>query len=131
MMNGGAISWSSKKQAVVAQSSAEAEYLALAHAAKELLWFKQFFISICLTLPAHVPLYCDNMSTINLSKNASQHAKTKHIDVRYHFLCHHVLHGDFTLPYCPTSIMAADIFTKALAHPKTFLFAMLMGLSKA
>ena len=62
----------------------------------------------------HIPIKCDNTSAINLSKNPIQHYRTKHIDIRHHFLCDHVQNGDISLEFINTNNQLADIFTKPL-----------------
>ena len=62
----------------------------------------------------HITIKCDNTSTINLSKNLIQHSRTKHIDIRHHFLRDHTLNGDITLMFIDTNHQLADIFTKPL-----------------
>ena len=60
----------------------------------------------------HIPIKCDNISAINLSKNPIQHSRTKHIDIRHHFLRDHVQNGDISLEFIDTNNQFADIFTK-------------------
>ena len=62
----------------------------------------------------NVPLYCDNESAIKIAHNPVQHSKTKHIQIRHHFLCDHVLKGDISINYASTKDQLADIFTKPL-----------------
>ena len=62
----------------------------------------------------HIPIKCDNTSAINLSKNPIQYSKTKHIDIRHHFLCDHVQNGDISLEFVDTNNQLVDIFTKPL-----------------
>ncbi|KAG2736889.1 hypothetical protein G9P44_000979 [Scheffersomyces stipitis] len=83
---GGLISWKSKKQAIVATSTTEAEYIALAEAVKEVLWLRTLFgeLQIPLTLP--IGIHEDNVSCIKLSEHPTVHSRTKHIDIRYHFI---------------------------------------------
>ena len=66
----------------------------------------------------HIPIKCDNTSTINLSKNPIQHSRTKHIDIRYHFLRDHVQNGDISLEFIDTNNQLADIFTKPLSEER-------------
>lgn len=92
LLNGGAVSWASRKQSVVALSSMEAEYIALTQAVKEVLWLRTLFIE--LGAPRHAKeisaIYCDNQGAIALSKNPGFHGRSKHIDIRYRFIRHHV-----------------------------------------
>ena len=68
-----------------------------------------------------IPIYCDNTSTISLAKNPVQHTKTKHIDVRHHFIIDHVQKKDVKVLFIPTHLQLADIFTKSLAKDQ-FLY---------
>ena len=79
------ISWNSKKQASVALSSCEAEYMALAHAAKEGLWLRALLKYLGLSQQT-TPIYCDNTAAITVSKDPANHARVKHINMRYHFI---------------------------------------------
>jgi len=131
-MGQGAVTWSSKKQHIIALSSTEAEYIAQTHAAKEALWIRTFigeFRDGFESLP--IPINCDNQGAIALAKDNKFHARTKHIDLRYHFIREAVEDAKIELNYIPTNDNAADIFTKALAKGKFRLFAGLLGLREA
>ena len=86
MMDGGAVSWSLKKQELVTLSMAESEYITAKYAAKEALWARQFVSEVFLPIMKSLTLYCDSQSTITLTKEGWYHAHTKHIDTRYHFI---------------------------------------------
>ena len=116
MLAGAAISWRSSKQTCVAISTAEAEYIALSATVQEALWLQQLTsdlfgpkIQECTTILE------DNQSTIALAKNQSTHGRTKHIDIKYHFIRDHVEARRVRLLYCPTENMLADMFTKGLS----------------
>jgi hypothetical protein len=83
--SGGAVSWQSRLQKCVALSTIEAEYIAITEAAKELLWMKKFLQELGLQQESYL-LYCDSQSAIYLSKNSTFHSRSKHIDVRYHWI---------------------------------------------
>jgi len=87
------ISWHSKKQACVALSTAEAEYIAAGSWCAQSLWIKQQLSDFGLNL-SKIPLLCVNTSTINLTKNRVQHSRTKHIEIRHHFIRDYVSNGD-------------------------------------
>ena len=87
------ISWHSKKQACVAISTAEAEYIAAGSCCAQILWLKQQLADFGLQI-GKVPLMCDNTSAINLTKNQIQHSRTKHIEIRHHFIRDHVQNGN-------------------------------------
>ena len=108
------VSWFSKKQNSVALSTAEAKYISAASCCAQVLWMKQTLLDLGLSYD-HVPIMCDNTSAINLSKNPVLHSRTKHIEIRHHFLRDHVQKGDITLEFISTNHQIADILTKPLA----------------
>ena len=124
-MAGGAISWWSGKQPVVATSTTHAEYIGQDYAARELIWILRFldeigfpakditkiYSHLNLTMPL---LYGDNQGALALAKNPVHHRLTKHIDVRYHFIREQLAKKVFNLLYCPTKKNVADIMTKPL-----------------
>ena len=128
LINRGAIFWSSKKQSLVTLSTAESEYVATTYAAKEALWLLQIIGEIYQPLEKPITLYSDLQSAITLTKDGSYHAQTKHIDIRYHFICFEVQKKSINLIYCPTDNMTADILTKALPNSKAKHFAKALGL---
>jgi hypothetical protein len=107
------IAWSSRKQSSVAQSTVESEYIAAASCCSQILWLLSTLKDYGLTFEK-VPLFCDNTSAINNSKNPVQHSCTKHIDIRFLFLRDHVEKGDVELQFLDTKLQLADIFTKSL-----------------
>ena len=107
------VSWHSKKPNSVALSTAEAEYIAAGLGCAQVLWMKQTLSDFGLTY-SHVPIKCDNTSTISISKNPMQHSRTKHIEIRHHFLRDHAQKEDITLDFVRTEDQLADIFTKPL-----------------
>lgn len=114
-IGGGAISWSSKKQLIIALLSCESEYTGQTQAAHENIWLHSLISEISPKPIAHLtPLNLDNQGVITLSKSGSYHTHTKHIDIRYHFIRKAAATGQLILKYCPTEDMVADIFTKAL-----------------
>jgi hypothetical protein len=105
------VSWASKKQNSVALSTAEAEYIAAGHCCAQLLWIRQTLRDYGYKL-SKVPLLCDNESAIRMADNLVAHSRTKHIDIRYHFLRDHQQRGDIEIAYVSTKEQLADIFTK-------------------
>ncbi|KAJ8517721.1 hypothetical protein ONZ45_g5159 [Pleurotus djamor] len=131
MINGGAVSWSSKRQNLIALSTTEAEYCAATHAAKEAVWLRSFISKIFDI--SHMPattLFSDNQSAIALTKDHRFRARTKHIDIRYHFIRWVVEKESLRLVYCPTEDMVADALTKALPSATVKHFASELGLVK-
>uniref|UniRef100_A0AAV1T0Y1 Reverse transcriptase Ty1/copia-type domain-containing protein n=1 Tax=Peronospora matthiolae TaxID=2874970 RepID=A0AAV1T0Y1_9STRA len=115
VMNNGCISWRSKKQSTVALSSTEAEYMALTEAAQEAIWLKAFLHELGeMNSDEAVKIYEDNQGSIALAKNPEFHKRTKHIDIRYHFVREKVAEGKVVLEYCSTKDMKADLMTKPI-----------------
>jgi hypothetical protein len=107
------VSWSSRKQSYLAQSTTEAEYVTVASCCSQLLWIT-YTMSDFGEENTRVPLQCDSTSAISVAKNPVLHSKTKHIKVRYHFLRDNVEKGKIALIHVPTHDQLADIFTKTL-----------------
>ena len=109
-----AVSWSSKAQPIVALSTCEAEYYGQSLAAKEAIWLRALLKET--GRPANGPtiIYCDNQGAQALAKNPEYHTRTKHIDVRWHFIREKVQEGRVKLVYVSTSQMLADSMTKAI-----------------
>ena len=118
ILDGGAVSWASKKQELITLSTMEAKYVTAMHAAKEGIWLHQLIEEVFCPLAHPMPLYSDSQSAIALTKDGSYHAHTKHIDIRYHFICFVVDNHSLRLVYCPTDSMVADTLTKALPSVK-------------
>uniref|UniRef100_A0AAV1T0V2 CCHC-type domain-containing protein n=1 Tax=Peronospora matthiolae TaxID=2874970 RepID=A0AAV1T0V2_9STRA len=115
VMNNGCISWRSKKQSIVALSSTEAEYMALTEAVQEAIWLKAFLHELGeMNSDEAVKIYEDNQGSIALAKNPEFHKRTKHIDIRYHFVREKVAEGKVVLEYCSTKDMKADLMTKPI-----------------
>ncbi|GJU45677.1 hypothetical protein Tco_1202943 [Tanacetum coccineum] len=116
LLGGKLVCWSAKKQQSVAMSSAEAEYVAAAGCCANILWMKSQLTDYDI-IYEKVPIFCDNTSAIAISNNLVLHSRTKHIDIRYHFIRYHVLKWDIELHFIPTQYQLADIFTKPLDEP--------------
>ncbi|KAK0595647.1 hypothetical protein LWI29_008688 [Acer saccharum] len=121
------VSWSSKKQNSVSPSSSEAEYIAAGSACTQLLWMKQILKDYEIE-QGKMTLYCDNLSAINISKNPVQHSRTKHIDIRHHFIRDLVEHSIVTLEHLPTKNQLADLFTKPLDKERFKTLRMSIGM---
>ena len=115
MLAGGPISWCSQRQKTVSLSTTEAEYIAASEAVKEAIWLKGIIneMDIPLTIEG-VPLHIDNNSALKLTKNAEYHARTKHINVKFHFIREQVCNGTIVPIRVDTEDNLADIFTKPL-----------------
>ncbi|GJS81558.1 retrovirus-related pol polyprotein from transposon TNT 1-94 [Tanacetum coccineum] len=116
ILGGKLVCWSAKKQSFVAMPSAEAEYVVAAGCCALVLWIKSQLADYDVPYDK-VPIFCDNTSAIAISNNLVLHSRTKHIDIRYHFIRDHILKGDIELHFIPTHLQLADIFTKPLADP--------------
>ena len=112
--NGSVICWSTKKQKTVALSSTESEYMAMTEAATEALWLRTWLAEV-FNKKTPVVIYCDNQSAIALTKNDTFHQRTKHIDIRYHFIRQHVRDCRIIVKWVETTKQQADILTKRLA----------------
>ena len=106
----------------MALSSTEAEYKGAVVAACEVAWLHKLLVDFGLQVHRKVVKYCDNLSSIQLAHNLVFHAKTKHIEVHYHFIQERVLLGEIDLVYVNTNKHVADIFTKALGVEKLHRF---------
>ena len=124
------ISWSSKKQATVAKSSTEAEYVALSGATQEAIWLRRLLNDLRCATDNPTIINEDNQGAIELSKNPKHHNRVKHIDIAYHFARERVEAGEIEIVYCPTDSMIADVMTKGLSRFKFEKFRSLMGVTE-
>lgn len=115
--SGGAICWASRRQQSVALSTTEAEFVAAAEATKEIIWLKRLFDDIAPlnTIPT---LQVDNASAVRLARNPEFHQRTKHIDIKYHFVRDKFLSGEINVEHVDGEHQLADILTKALPKPR-------------
>ena len=116
-INGDPVSWASKKQRTVALSTCEAELYAEAAAIQEVLWLRGLLTELGLRPQMSSVVHGDNQSAIAVSQNGIKGERTKHVDVKYHFITETVQQGAVKLQWVPTTQQQADIFTKALAAP--------------
>jgi hypothetical protein len=116
MLAGGPISWQSRQQSTVALSSMEAEYMSACAATQEAIWLRSVLIDLGIMQKSEgIVINEDNKSCIEFSNNPGSYRRTKHIDIKYHFVRERTLTGEVKLEYIPTKSQIADIFTKALA----------------
>jgi transposase InsO family protein len=118
MLGGGAVSWQSKKQPTVALSSVEAEYMAATQATREAMWWRTLLHELGIQSYPTTVIHSDSQGSIALSKNPEHHARSKHIDIRHHFVREQVAAGTVALQYVPTEEMLADVLTKPLSRDK-------------
>lgn len=128
ILNGGAISWSSRLQQTVAASTTEAEYMAAAFAIKEALWMRKLLSDLQLSIDT-IPIKADNQSAIKLLKNPVFSMRSKHIDVIYHFARERVARKEVSFQYIKTEEMVADTLTKAVPANKFKFCRDIMGLT--
>nr|GFA21441.1 retrovirus-related Pol polyprotein from transposon TNT 1-94 [Tanacetum cinerariifolium] len=118
------VCWSSKKQNYVSISTGESEYVAVSSCCAQVLWMRAQVLWIRTQLTDYgffydkVTIYCDSKSAIAISCNPVQHTRTKHIDVRYHFIKDHVEKGTIELYFVGTEYQLADLFTKSLPEAR-------------
>uniref|UniRef100_A0ACD5YBP3 Uncharacterized protein n=1 Tax=Avena sativa TaxID=4498 RepID=A0ACD5YBP3_AVESA len=127
-VGGCAVSWKATLQAVVAQSTTEAEYMAIAEACKESVWLKGLFAELCGD-DSCITLFCDSQSAIYLTKDQMFHERTKHIDVKYHFVRDIVAQGKLKVCKISTHDNPADMMTKPVPVAKFELCSNLVGLT--
>jgi len=120
ILNGGAVSWCSCKQSVVAASTCEAEYIAASEAAQEGVWMKEFITDLGVIPNASGPmtLFCDNTGAIAIAKEPRFHKKTKHIKRRFNSIRHYIQDGDIDMCKVHTDLNVADPLTKPLPRAK-------------
>lgn len=108
------VSWSSKRQATVSRSSAEAEYRGVANAVAECIWLRQLLGELLHPVRSATIVFCDNISAVYLSVNPVHHRRTKHVELDIHFVRERVALGDFRVLHVPTRQQLADVMTKGL-----------------
>ena len=112
------ISWQSKKQPTVSRSSTEAKYRALANCTTDLSWVRMILKDLGIFLCSPPTIWCDNLSALALASNLVFHARTKHVEVDYHFIREKVTNKDVQFRHISTNDQLADVLTKALSSPR-------------
>lgn len=128
MMSGGVISWESRKQRTVALSSMEAEYMSMSEACKESMYLRVLLSEVTNQDECPVTLYNDSQSAQKLVINHALHRKSKHIDIKYHFLRDAVSNNVINIKYMCTNDMPADVFTKSLGASKHYKCVKALGI---
>ena len=114
---------------MVALSSTEAEYRALANTATEVAWLQSLFTELGISLSSSPIIWCDNISAGSLASNPVYHARTKHIEIDAHYIREQVLAKKLTVQYVPSSLRIADILTKALSAAQFALLTQKLTIS--
>lgn len=114
-VGGNLVTWRSKKQNVVARSSAEAEYRAMALGVSELLWTRSLLGELGFLPTGPMKLFCDNKAAICIAHDPVQHDRTKHIEIDRHFIKEKISGGILCIPYVKTGDQLADVLTKSLS----------------
>jgi hypothetical protein len=119
--SGGIVSWASRRQGCVALSSCEAEYVALSQAAQELVFLRGLLSDLGVVSEQPPVLFGDNQGAVALASNPIAHKRTKHIDVRHHFIRQLVEGKALSIQYVPTADNRSDVFTKNLPRPAYYV----------
>ena len=127
-VGGNLVTWRSKKQSVVARSSAEAEYRAMAQGVCELLWLKKLMQDIHLLRKESFLLHCDNKAAISIANNPVQHDRTKHIEIDRFFIKEKLDDQSLRINYTNSGSQLADVFTKSLCSRLFHSFICKMGM---
>ncbi|MCO5597570.1 hypothetical protein L7F22_051649 [Adiantum nelumboides] len=128
MLGSSCISWLSKKQPTVATSSCEAKYRAIFTATVECVCLRRLMADLGVEQDTVNTIYTDSQSALAVARNPVFHARTKHIEVHYHYVRERLSAGEISLVYVPTQDNLGDLFTKALSREKLEAFRKALGL---
>ena len=129
LSSGGAITWGSRKQTTIALSSTEAEYVALSEASREAIWLRHLYGELGFVQKQPILLLGDNDRSVAMAKNPEFHKRTKHVDIRWHWVRDLVSDGLINVASCRDPEQTADILTKQLPRPKFIKHVAELGLS--
>jgi histone deacetylase 1/2 len=116
------VSWCYRKQATISRSTTEAEYTSLANATAKVMWIHKLLDELGISHPRAACLWCDNIGAKYLSANPAFHARTKHIEIDFHFVCEQVAARRLDIRFISTADQISDGFTKALSEKQTLRF---------
>ena len=128
-IGGTAVGWKSKKQSCIALSTAKAEYMALSSAAQEAVWMRELNSDLLNHLSEPTLIFEDNQSAICMAKNPQFHGRSKHINIKFHFIREQVNANKIQLKYCPSEDILADLLTKGISPEKFARLRKLYGMS--
>jgi transposase InsO family protein len=126
-LGSGVVSWSSKKQKTIADSTCAAEYMAASDAGRELVWLRTLLRELGFNPTTATPLLCDNTAAVVLCEDQAFHNRVKHLDVKYHWIRERVENGELIVKQIPTSGNVADVLTKALPGPRFYTLRSCLG----
>lgn len=118
ILAGAPVTWALRKQRTVAKSSTEAEYVAASSTSAEIVWLCSLLTKLGFDIDAPTPLYIDNRGAIATALVHTNHSCTKHIDIHHHFICDHIQDKSIDIKHISSNDNLADLFTKALPHPR-------------
>jgi hypothetical protein len=124
------VSWSARKQPTISRSSTEAEYKAIANVAAEIMWIQTLLDELGIPHPPTASVWCDNLGATYLSVNPVFHARTKHIEVDYHFVREQVTRKQLNIRFISTKDQLADGFTEAMPVQQLLHFQHNLNLSR-
>lgn len=127
----GPISYHAQQQSSASLSTTESEYIAASVAVQEVVWLKRFLDELKMPYARNTVVRCDNQSALKLIKNPEFHKRTKHIDIRYHFIREQYERKTFTIEYIKTEVQPADIFTKSMTVERHQMLCELIGCIRA
>jgi hypothetical protein len=130
LMLGGPVSWSAKKQATVALSTVEAEYVALTRGLKQAMWMYSFLEELQMPQERPAILHCDNSGAVTLANDTKGHACIKHIDIREHYIRECIADGDVQILHTDLANNLANLFTKVLPHDAHLALVRALGLTE-
>lgn len=130
LIGGSAVAWCSKKQHSVALSSTEAEYISATGATCQAIWLRRILKDLGIVQDHPTTVYCDSKSAINLSKNPVMNSRSKHIELKYHFIRDMVSQGEVKLEFCGTNEQLTDLLTKAVTREKLVYLRFKIGVQE-
>ncbi|XP_019256320.1 PREDICTED: uncharacterized protein LOC109234707 [Nicotiana attenuata] len=122
------ISWKAKKQSTISRSSAEAEYMSMAHIVAELTWLRGLLKELTVDIKEPMKLFCDNKAALQIAANPSYHERTKHIEIDCHFIRVKIQEGLIKTEHIGSNDQPADILTKALGHQQNAFLVSKLGM---